>query len=143
MQSLNWKNAILAGIAGTILFDLFGLIAPGQWWDLPALLGERTGLGLAYGVFGHYANGILIAILYVAMAPHLWGPYWFRALLFMTAETIALVWFFMLPMLGAGVAGINESPMMAVITLVRHWIYAIALIFIANRDFKLGINSTP
>ena len=42
---IHWKNAIIAGILGTILFDITGLIFSGQWWDVPTLLGEKTGLG--------------------------------------------------------------------------------------------------
>ena len=99
MNNLNWKKAIIAGIIGTILFDIVGLLFTGQWWDIPGLLGSKTGLGLVYGIFGHYGNGILLAILYTAIAPHLWGPYWVRPLIFVTAETIALVWLFMLPLL--------------------------------------------
>jgi hypothetical protein len=134
MKSLNWKNAILAGIAGTILFDLFGLVTGSGWWDIPALLGDKTELGLAYGVFGHYSNGILLAILYAAIAPHLFGPTWLRPFIFVTAETIALVWFFMFPLLGAGVAGLNMGVDMAIGSMVRHWLFAVPFIFLINRE---------
>lgn len=82
---------MVAGIAGTLIFDIFGLISGSGWWDIPALLGEKTGLGLAYGVVGHYSNGILLAILYAGIAPSLIGPNWLRPFIFMTEETIALV----------------------------------------------------
>lgn len=134
MHKINWIKAIVAGIAGTLLFDLFGLIMGSGWWDIPAMLGEKTGLGLAYGVFGHYSNGALLAILYAGIAPSLWGPTWIRPYIFITAQTIALVWFFMLPLVGAGVAGLNVGPEMAVGTMVRHWIYVIPYIFIINKD---------
>ena len=134
MKSLNWKNAIIAGIAGTILFDLFGLLSGSGWWDIPALLGDKTELGLAYGVFGHYSNGILLAILYAAIAPHLFGPTWLRPFIFVTAETIALVWFFMFPLLGAGVAGLNMGLDMAIGSMVRHWLFAVPFIFLINRE---------
>jgi hypothetical protein len=42
----------------------------------------------------------------------------------------------MLPLLGAGVAGLDASPMIPVITLVRHLAYAIPLIFLINYDLK-------
>lgn len=135
MKSLNWKKAIVAGIIGTILFDIVGLIFTGQWWDIPGILGQKTGLGFVFGIFGHYGNGILLAILYTAIAPHLWGPYWTRPLIFVTAETIALVWLFMLPLLGAGVAGINQSPMAPIVTLLRHFAFALPLIFWVNQEF--------
>lgn len=134
MHKINWIKAIAAGIAGTLLFDLFGLIMGSGWWDIPAMLGEKTGLGLAYGVFGHYSNGALLAILYAGIAPSLWGPSWIRPYIFITAQTIALVWFFMLPLVGAGVAGLNVGPEMAAGTMVRHWIYVIPYIFIINKD---------
>lgn len=132
MNTINWKNAILAGIAGTLLFDLVGLILTGQWWDIPALLGTKTELGLAYGVFGHYSNGILLAILYAGIAPSLFGPKWLRPFIFVIAETVALVWFFMFPLLGAGIMGLNIGVDMAIGSLVRHLVYAIPLVFLIN-----------
>lgn len=134
MHKINWKNAILAGLAGTILFDLFGLIMGMGWWDIPALLGEKTELGLAYGVFGHFSNGALLAILYAGIAPSLWGPAWIRPFIFITAQTVALVWFFMFPLVGAGVAGLNVGIDMAIGSLIRHWVYVIPFIFLINKD---------
>jgi hypothetical protein len=133
MHTINWKNAIAAGVLGTILFDLFGLMMGMGWWDIPALLGEKTGLGMAYGVFGHFSNGALLAILYAAIAPSLWGPHWIRPFIFITAQTVALVWFFMFPLVGAGVAGLNVGVDMAIGSLVRHWVYVIPYIFIINK----------
>jgi len=134
MKTLNWKKAIIAGVIGTLLFDIVGLLFTGQWWDIPGLLGQKTGLGFAYGIFGHYGNGILLAILYSALAPHLWGPKWLRPFIFVAAETVALVWLFMLPLLGAGVAGINQSPMAPVVTMLRHFAFAVPLVFIVNQE---------
>lgn len=136
MYRLDWFKAIIAGIIGTLLFDLFGLIVVGEWWDIPTLLGAKAELGLVYGVFGHYGNGIMLAILYAALAPHLWGPTWVRPLIFVAAETVALVWLFMLPLLGGGVAGINMGSMTPVITLLRHFVFAIPLIFILNPEYQ-------
>lgn len=131
-NKINWQNAIIAGVLGTLTFDIVGLLFTGQWWDIPALLGEKTGLGLAYGVAGHYANGILLSVLYAGIAPSIWGPKWARAAIFASAETVALVWFFMFPLLGAGIAGLKLSPMIPVLTMVRHWAYAIPLALILD-----------
>jgi hypothetical protein len=138
MKRINWKNAIAAGIAGTVLFDLFGFVMTGQWWDIPALLGDKTGLGTAYGVLGHYGNGVLLAILYAGIAPSLWGPHWVRPFIFITGQTVALVWLFMFPLLGAGVAGLDSGPMMAVGSLLRHWVYALPFVFLINCDLEKG-----
>jgi len=34
MHRINWINAIAAGVAGTILFDIVGLITGEGWWEL-------------------------------------------------------------------------------------------------------------
>jgi len=129
-MKLNWTKAIIAGLIGTLLFDLLGLLITGQWWDIPSLLGNKLGVGLAGGVIGHYANGATIAIIYAAMRPSLFGPNWFRGVSFITAQTVLGVWLFMLPLLGAGIAGIDANPLMPVITLARHLLFAVPLIII-------------
>ena len=47
---------------------------------------------------------------------------------------IVLVWMFMFPLVGAGVAGLNVGIDMAIGSLVRHWIYVIPFIFLINKD---------
>jgi hypothetical protein len=131
--SINWKNAIIGGIVGTVLFDLLGLALTGTWWDIPNLIGSKVGLGLLYGVFGHYSNGILLGILYAGIAPSLWGPNWVRTLLFVTTETIALVWFFMFPLLGAGIAGIELGALVPFISLARHIAYGLPLWYFVHK----------
>ncbi len=118
---------------GTLAFDLLGFLFTGQWWDVPGLLGEKTGLGIGYGVLGHFGNGILLASLYAGIAPSLWGPNWLRTAVFVTAETIALVWLFMFPLLGAGVAGLNLSPMIPLISLIRHLAYGIPVFLFVHQ----------
>lgn len=82
---------------------------------------------MAYGILGHYSNGVLLAILYAGIAPSLWGPNWLRAFIFVTAKTVALVWFFMFPLLGAGIVGTKMATIIPVVSMVRHWAYAITL----------------
>ena len=131
-NKINWLKAIAAGVAGTLAFDITGYLFTGQWWDIAGIIGAKTEMGLAFGVAGHYGNGILLAVLYAGIAPSLWGPNWVRALTFVSAETVALVWFFMLPLLGAGIAGTKLGANMPLITLARHWAYAIPLILILH-----------
>jgi hypothetical protein len=133
---INWQKAIVAGILGTIAFDIVGFAFTGQWWDIAGIIGEKTGLGLAYGVIGHYSNGILLAVLYAGIAPSLWGPSWARALTFVTAETIALVWLFMFPLLGGGIAGTKIAAIIPFVSMARHWAYAIPLIYFLPKQNK-------
>lgn len=118
---IEWRRAILAGIAGTIVFDVLGLLLTGRWWDVPTLLGAKLGVGLLGGALTHYANGVILAVVYAAVAPSLWGPDWARALTYMTAETVFGVWLFMMPLLGMGPAGLGVSAMVPVMSLARHW----------------------
>ncbi len=129
-MKINWTNAIIAGIAGTLLFDIAGFALTGNWWDIPGLLGAKLGIGLLGGLFAHYGNGIAIAIIYAGLAPSLFGPKWVRALSFITAQTIMGVWLFMLPLLGAGIAGLDMNKLMPLITLARHFAFAAPLIFL-------------
>lgn len=136
MQTINWQKALLAGLIGTILFDLLGLLLTGKWWDVAGLLGKKTGLGLGFGVIQHFGNGLLLGVLYAALAPSIPGPAWLRPFLFITVQTIVLVWLFMYPLLGAGVAGLDKSPMMMVGSLLRHWVYVVPFIFLINPTWQ-------
>ncbi len=140
-MKINWKFTILAGIVGTLVFDLVGLLLTGTWWDLPALLGGKLEIGLVGGVLAHYGNGVILAVIYAAIAPSLWGPGWTRALTFVSIQTVFGVWLFMLPLLDAGIAGLKMSAMMPVITLVRHWGYGLVLAWlvpVANLATRSG-----
>ncbi len=119
-------RAVAAGIVGTIAFDLFGLVL-GQGWDLPGLLGERIGGGLFVGALAHYANGILLAVIFAGLAPLFVGALWLRAVQFITIQTIFGVWLFMMPVMGMGALGLNMGIMAPVMALVRHWLYAVVL----------------
>lgn len=126
-MQIDWKRAIIAGLVGTVVFDVVGLLLTGKWWDIPGLLGAKVGTGLPGGILAHYANGVILGIIYAGVGPSLWGSTWVRALTFITVQTIFGVWLFMLPLLGAGVAGVNMGPLVPVITLVRHWAYGLVL----------------
>ena len=124
-MTIDWGRAILAGVAGTVAFDILGLLLTRTWWDIPRLLGMKLGVGLGGGVVAHYANGAVLGIIYAGVGPSLWGPGWARALTFMTIQTIFGVWLFMLPLLDAGVAGRKMGTMVPVITMARHWAYGL------------------
>lgn len=142
-MKINWKLTILAGLVGTLVFDLVGLLLTGTWWDLPALLGGKLEIGLAGGVLAHYGNGVILAVIYAAIAPSLWGPGWTRALTYVSIQTVFGVWLFMLPLLDAGIAGLKMSAMMPVITLVRHWGYGLVLAWLVPVANQAVANQAP
>lgn len=128
-MKINLQKAAIAGIAGTVLFDLVGFALTGKFWDIPALLGAKLvgEGGLALGVFAHYGNGIALGVIYAALAPSLWGNDYARSLTYTTVQTVVGVYLFMMPLLGMGIFGHKAGLAVPVIALVRHWAYAIAL----------------
>lgn len=127
-MKLNLKSAIAAGVVGTIAFDVVGLLLTGTWWDIPNLLGAKLGVGTAAGVIAHYSNGVILTVLFLALADMIPGPRWSRAFTFITAHTVFGVWLFMLPLLDMGIAGLGVSAMIPAITLARHLAYAGAMV---------------
>lgn len=128
-RAIDWKRAVLAGLAGTVVFDVIGLLLTGGW-NVPMLLGAKLGVGLAGGAVVHYANGAILAVIYAGIAPSLWGPDWARALTFVTAQTVFGVWLFMNPLLDMGIAGLKAGPMTPVVSLVRHWAFGLTIAYL-------------
>lgn len=128
-MKINWIKAGIAGVIGTLLFDIVGLLFTGTWWDIPAVLAQAVGLPFPIALLMHYGNGIALAAIYAALAPSLFGPGWFRALLFTTLETVMLVWFLLFPLLGLGIAGTAGGLIFPVLSMTRHWAYALPLAY--------------
>jgi hypothetical protein len=126
-MKINWTRTIPAGLVATLALDLSGLLMTGKWWDIPNLLGAKLGTGLLGGLVMHYGIGIILAAMFVAVAPSLKGPLWARALTYITVQTVMGVFLFMFPLLDLGVAGLKAGAMMPVISLARHLLYALTL----------------
>jgi hypothetical protein len=136
MEKLNWKRAIWAGIVGTILFNIvmyIDMAVTGIPADIPALLGsklvgEEGSAALFVGHLVHLLNGIVLAIIFAALIPHMPGKNNIvKGMLFAVAELIGGVWLFMLPIMGAGFAGLGMAAAIPVITLLRHLVYGIGI----------------
>jgi hypothetical protein len=140
-MTIDWRRAVIAGIAGTVVFDLIGLVLTGRW-SVPMLLGAKLGIGLAGGAVAHYVNGVLLAIIYAGIAPSLWGPDWARALTFMSAQTLFGVWLFMNPLLDMGIAGLKAGPMAPLVSLISHWAFGLTVSFLYPVA-KAGTSSRP
>jgi hypothetical protein len=82
-----------------------------------------------------------LAILYAGIAPSVPGPNWLKAQYFSIAETIVSVWLFMVPLLGAGIAGTKALPMYPVVSIVHHVASAIPLWYFIH-NFKTKNNGT-
>ncbi len=137
-MKINWARTIPAGLAATLALDLSGLLMTGKWWDIPNLLGAKLGTGLLGGLAMHYGIRVILAAVFVAVAPSLRGPLWLRALSYISVQTVVGVFLFMFPLLDLGVAGLKAGAMMPVISLARHFLYALVL-SLALR----GLESSP
>jgi|SRR5258708_1172395 hypothetical protein len=127
---IKWKRAVLAGVLGTIVFDLIGLLLNGKW-STPAMLAGKLGLPFAGGVVAHYSNGILLAIIFAGVGPSLWGRQnWLRGLTYMSIQEVFGVWLFLNPLLGMGIAGVKAGPMTPVISTVKHLAFGLILAWV-------------
>lgn len=136
---------IIAGIFGTIAFDvaMYADIAiTGVPLDIVGLLGSLVMGESEYtqtvGHVIHFANGIGLALLfgYVALPISkkvMKLPIVVYAIAFSVIENTIAVWFVMLPILGAGIAGVNIAPEVALMTLSRHIIFGAAIGLIIQR----------
>lgn len=120
-------QALKGGIGATAAFDIQGLFLTGKFWDIPNLLADKLHAPFAAGLALHYTLGVVLAVLYIALAPLIPGPRWAKPFVFMTAQTVIGVWLFMMPLLGAGVMGLGVGATFPIISMVRHWAYAAVL----------------
>ena len=139
IRGSKFARLIFAGILGTIAFNgaMYADIAiTGIPLDIPATMGSlavgESKYAETVGHVIHFANGIGISLLfgYVALPISrkiIKLPVIVYAIVFVIVELVIAVWFVMLPMLGAGIAGINIGPEVAVMTLARHVVFGIVI----------------
>lgn len=123
---------LVAGVLGTIAFDVVmytDIAATGLPLDISKVLGsmlvgESGAVDLAGHAF-HFVNGIGLAFLYgyvfLRISRRIMrGHIWLHGVTFAVMVTVGPVWLVMLPALGAGIAGLGISPLVPVMTMVRH-----------------------
>jgi hypothetical protein len=135
VKNSKFVRFVIAGVLATIAFNAVmytDIAITGVPLDIAALMGELTVGESEYtetvGHVIHFANGIGLSLLfgYVALPISkkiIKLPVIVYAIVFAIVETVIAVWFVMLPMLGAGIAGINIAPEVAVMTMARHVVF--------------------
>jgi hypothetical protein len=123
---IRWRQAVVAGLVGTVVFDLVGLLLTGKW-STPMMLGAKLGVGLPGGVLAHYSNGVILAIIFAGVGPSLWGPNWLRGLTYMFIQQIFGIWLFLNPILGTGIMGLKAGPTAPVISLAKHLAFGLVI----------------
>jgi hypothetical protein len=131
--------ATVAGLLGTLAFDAvmyIDIAITGIPFDVAKVLG-----GLLVGQNGpidlvghtfHFLNGIGLALFYDLIflrvsTKVLRSHMWLHGIVFAMLVTVMPLWLGLLPVLGAGIAGANISPLVSVITIVRHIAFGIVL----------------
>ncbi len=139
VKNSKFVRFVIAGVLATIAFNgamYLDIAITGVPLDIVALMGELTVGESEYtetvGHVIHFANGIGLSLLfgYVALPISkkiIKLPVIVYAIVFAIVETVIAVWFVMLPLLGAGIAGINIAPEVAVMTFTRHVVFGAVL----------------
>ena len=135
LKNSKFVRFVIAGVLATIAFNgamYLDIAITGVPLDIAALMGELTVGESEYtetvGHVIHFANGIGLSLLfgYVALPISkkiIKLPVIVYAIVFAIIETVIAVWLIMLPMLGAGIAGINIAPEVAGMTFARHVVF--------------------
>ena len=139
LKKTQFLRLVVAGVVATLAFNVVmysDIEITGIPLDIPTALGQIVvgdePYAEAIGQVVHIVNGIGLALLFgyvvVPIAKKITDlPIVVYAVLFAAIETAVGVWFFMLPALGAGVAGLNISPDVPLITLTRHLVFGVIL----------------
>jgi Family of unknown function (DUF6789) len=140
-------SAIVAGVVGTVAFNAvmyFDIAATGVQLDLTRVLGSfvvgRDGPVDAAGYIFHFANGIGLALFYVFVFLPISKrvtklSIWFYAIIYAVMVAVGPIFFGLFPALGAGIAGMEISPLVAPMTIVRHIVFG-AVLGILVRQFS-------
>jgi len=136
--------AIMAGLVGTVAFNMVMYIdvaATGIPLDLTRVLGSlvvgQDGPTNAAGNIFHFANGIALALLYVFIFLPLSKRLtkrnsWIYGIIFAVMIAVGPIFFGLFPVLGAGIAGVGISPLVAPMTIVRHIAFGAVLGILAS-----------
>jgi hypothetical protein len=124
--------AVVAGLVGTVAFNMVMYIdvaTTGIPLDLTRVLGSvvvgQDGPTDAAGNIFHFANGIALAMLYIFVFLPISKRVtkrnmWFYGIIYAVMIAVGPIFFGLFPALGAGIAGIGISPLVAPMTIVRH-----------------------
>ena len=91
--------------------------------DFIALLGAVTGTGMAGGWLIHFTVGAALGGLFAWLDPDLPGDSLRQRGIILAAIAWVLMMFFVMPLAGAGVLGLNHGVMLPLATLALHIIF--------------------
>jgi hypothetical protein len=137
--------AIVAGLVGTVAFNMvmyIDIAITGIPLDLTRVLGSllvgQNGPTVAAGNILHFAIGSGLAVFYtyvfIPISTRLTKQYkWFYGIIFAVMVAVGPIFFGLFPAMGAGIAGIAISPLVPLMTIVRHIAFGAVLGILARR----------
>ena len=139
LKNSKFFRIVIGGVIATIAFNaaMYADIAiTGVPFDIVATLGNlavgENEYSQTVGHAIHFLHGIGIALLFGYVALPISKrivrlPVLAYATIFSVVELIVGGWFGLLPALGGGIAGLEISPLISVMTLSRHIAYGLVL----------------
>ncbi len=133
---INFKSAVIAGIAATAMMTIFTFIAPlmGIKMNIPEMLASTMGLPIVFGWVAHFMVGIILAIIYAGIyvpiansGSSLKSGAIFSIFPWLMAQIIIMP--MMSAMKGMGfIAGLfSGSLILAMASLIGHLVYGVVL----------------
>lgn len=143
-----FKQLVLAGLVGTLVFDAVmyaDIAATGIPLDVTKVLGSlvsKDSVDLAGHIF-HFADGIGLSLFYgfvfLPISTKLMkGKLLLHGITYAVLITVGPLWLVLLPALGAGIAGINISPLVMVMTIIRHVAFGAVLGILVKRSESIN-----
>ncbi|MDE3152819.1 MAG: hypothetical protein KGL93_11290 [Gemmatimonadota bacterium] len=123
-MNINYGKAVIGGLVGTVLMTIIGLVVA-PMMGIPkmnpaAMLAGAMGGNLALGWVAHFMIGIVLALIYGAVASLIPGAPWIRGAVYGIAPWLMLE-VAVLPMMGMPLfAG---SVVLAMASLFGHFVY--------------------
>ncbi len=134
-----FSSLVIAGLVGTFAFYIAAYVdmaITGVPLDISVVLGMLVAgdheSSLIIGNLFHIANGIVLTLffgyVFLPISTRVMkGRIWLHGIIFGIIVTATAVWLWMLPALGAGIAGLNIAPEVPAMTMFRHIVFGVVI----------------
>jgi uncharacterized membrane protein YagU involved in acid resistance len=142
-MQINFAKAVVAGLVATLVMTAVGLWAAPMMGIPPMnpadMLAGQMGGNILLGWMGHLMIGIILAVIYAALAPRIPGPFPLRGALYGIAPWL-LAQLVVMPMMGMPV--FSGSVPMAMGSLIGHLVYGAVLGAIYGAEAEVRVART-
>jgi uncharacterized membrane protein YagU involved in acid resistance len=142
-MQINFAKAVVAGLVATLVMTAVGLWAAPMMGIPPMnpadMLAGQMGGNILLGWMGHLMIGIILAVIYAALAPRIPGPFPLRGALYGIAPWL-LAQLVVMPMMGMPV--FSGSMPMAMGSLIGHLVYGAVLGAIYGAEAEVRVART-